>query len=138
MNDSTVALLVTRIQRGLVEVLLQPNTVDLWRMLHVDVRASARGQSQILEWLITALPWHAYAKLAELPDPLDAKRVVHLVHVHDADDDSIPEPFQWFNMQDLPPLAFMNERQLFEERTRPITELVIAHQNPYKAVPGFR
>lgn len=138
MRENTAALLVTRIQTGLIELILQPNTRDLWRLPQVDVRDAARGQSQILEWVAAALPWSRFAKLAEIKDSLAPERTVYLFHIHDFEPADPPQPFAWFNIQELPALAFMNETRLFDERTREITEIIIAHQNPYNLTPGFR
>jgi hypothetical protein len=137
MNESTIALLLTRIQRGLIEIVLQPNTTDLWRLPHVDPRNELRTNGTVTQWLALTTPFTQVAKLAELQDSLSPQRFVHLYTIHDAETE-LPPPMEWFNLQDLPPLAFLNEKRLFDEHAREITERIIAHQNPYKLVPGFR
>jgi hypothetical protein len=138
MDEGVVNLLVTRIHRGIVEVMLQPNTIDLWRLPQVDVSDWTSGVQAAMAWFAAATPFTQMARLAKIKDSLAANRVMHLVHVHDAGDDPLNYGLAWYNVQTLPPLAFLNEKRLFEQRTREITELIIAHQNPYKLIPGFR
>lgn len=138
MPDTTAALALTRIRRGQIDLVLQPNTRDLWRLPHIETPQGVRPDHAIMEWLAAATPFTQFAKLAEIGDVLAPERIVYLIQAHDADLPALPEPQAWFNLQELPPLAFLNEKRLFDDCTRRITEIVIAHQNPYRVVPGFR
>lgn len=138
MDEGVVSLLVTRIERGLIEVMLQPNTTDLWRLPQADAADLSSGAHAGMAWLAAATSFTQLAKLAKLKDALGADRVIHLLHVHDVDAAPLEHGLTWYNMQSLPNLAFLNEQRLFQQRTRELTELIIAHQNPYKLIPGFR
>ena len=138
MDDGVVSLLITRIERGLIEVVLQPNTTDLWRLPQADMADWTSGTHAALAWLGVATPFTQLARLAKIKDALAAHRVIHLIHTHDAETTGLEHGLTWYNMQSLPSLAFLNEQRLFQQRTREVAELVIAHQNPYKLIPGFR
>lgn len=138
MREPTASLLLTRIHRGAIQLIFQPHDAEKWRVPQVGLQDAGRALPQLLEWIACATPFTQLAHLAELRDPLAPDHTAYLFHVHDASITSAADPVPWFDIQDLPALAFPHEQKLVHERTRHITELIIAHQNPYRLIPGFR